>query len=77
MRIECAYLCENCQEVTEGDGHGRCGVCGSEAVLSLAKVLNRNPQEEILNFAPRVSARMDDETVVLCLAGNSRDRRSA
>ncbi len=76
MKIESAYLCENCQEVTESDGHGCCGVCRSEALLNLAKILNRNPQEEILNFAPRVSARIDDETVVLCLAGNSRGRRS-
>lgn len=72
MRIENAYLCENCQEVTEIDRHGTCRVCGSPALLSLAKILNRNSREEILNFTPRVAARVTDETVVLCMGGDSR-----
>ena len=66
MKIENAYLCVDCQEVAESDGHGCCGVCGSPALLNLAKILNRNPEEEILSFAPRVSARITDEVVVLC-----------
>jgi hypothetical protein len=69
MKIENAYLCEDCQEVTESDSHGCCGVCGSPALLNLAKILNRNSEEEILSFAPRVSARISDEEVVLCVGG--------
>ncbi|HVB98447.1 MAG TPA: hypothetical protein VNJ12_03830 [Candidatus Dormibacteraeota bacterium] len=76
MRIENAYLCENCQQVAETDGHGCCGVCGSPALLSLAKVLNRSTDNEILNFAPRVSARMEGETVFFC-AGGSLDKHAA
>ncbi len=77
MKIENAYLCENCQEVTGSDGHGCCGVCGSPALLNLAKILNRNPEEEILNFAPLVSARVTDEDVFLCISGNGHGKHAA
>jgi hypothetical protein len=78
MKIENAYLCVNCQEVTESDAHGCCGVCASPAVLNLAKILNRNPQREILNAFPRVSARItDDEGVVVCITGESRRKDQA
>jgi hypothetical protein len=72
MKIENAYLCVDCQEVAESDGHGCCGVCGSAALLNLAKILNRDSEEEILNFAPRVSARISDDEVVLCVGGGHR-----
>ena len=77
MKIENAYLCEDCQEVTDSDGHGSCGVCGSPALLNLAKILNRNPEEEILNFAPLVSARVTDEDVVLCLRSDGHGKHAA
>lgn len=77
MKIQNAYLCEDCQQVVESDGHGRCGVCESSALLNLAKILNRDPQQEILNFAPLVSARIIDEEVVLCLNGNGRGKHAA
>ena len=40
MTIASAYLCANCDHVTELR-QGRCATCGSDAVLSLSKVLNR------------------------------------
>jgi DNA-directed RNA polymerase subunit RPC12/RpoP len=77
MKIENAYLCEDCQEVSETDGHGGCEVCGSRALLNLGKILNRNSDEEILNFAPLVSARIADEEVVLCLASGGHGKHAA
>lgn len=77
MKIEKAYLCEDCQEVSETDGHGCCEVCGSRALLNLAKILNRNADEEILNFAPLVSARIADEEVVLCLSSGTHGKHAA
>lgn len=35
-----AQLCMDCEAITEG-ADGRCGVCGSQALLGLAKVLDR------------------------------------
>lgn len=35
-----AELCIDCEAITEAR-NGRCGRCGSRALLSLAKVLNR------------------------------------
>jgi hypothetical protein len=75
MKIEKAYLCEDCQEVTESDGHGGCEVCGSPALLNLAKILNRNPQEEILNFAPRIAVRVENEDVFVCAGSGRRGGR--
>lgn len=80
MKIENAYLCVDCQEVTESDAHGCCGVCGGPALLNLAKILNRNSQKEILNFVPWVSTRVttdDEEDMVLCITGEGRSKQRA
>jgi hypothetical protein len=77
MKIENAYLCVNCQEVSESDGHGRCLACSSPALLNLGKILNRNSEEEILNYAPLVSARFADEEMVVCLASDGRGKHAA
>jgi DNA-directed RNA polymerase subunit RPC12/RpoP len=77
MKIENAYLCVDCEEVSDTDGHGRCEVCGSRALLNLGKILNRNSDEEILNFGPLVSARMAEEEVVLCFNSNGHGKHAA
>ncbi len=77
MKIENAYLCENCQQVSEADGHGRCGVCGSSALLNLARVLNRNSREEILNFAPLVTARITADEGLICISGGKSSEHAA
>ncbi len=76
MKLEAAYLCENCDEISETDGHGCCGACGSPALLNLAKILNRDSEEEILNFTPRVSAKFTEDDVVLCVS-SARASRTA
>ena len=40
--VEIAIYCENCQTVSNSR-RGRCGVCGSTAILSLVAVLNGPP----------------------------------
>lgn len=43
--LEDAFLCLDCQHV--GDSAVSCEHCASEALLSLAAVLNREPKEEV------------------------------
>ena len=38
-----AIYCENCNTISN-DRPYRCGVCGSEAVLRVEPILNRNPE---------------------------------
>ncbi len=49
--LERAYLCCNCQRVVELAIRDECSVCGSRALLSLDRVLNRQLAEKI---APEV-----------------------
>lgn len=77
MKIENAYLCENCQQVSEADGHGYCEVCGSPALLNLARILNRNSQEEILNFTPLVTARIATDAGLLCVGDGNPGEHAA
>jgi hypothetical protein len=77
MKIENAYLCEDCQAIAESDGHGRCGICGSPALLSVAKVLNRNLHEEVLDLAPRASAKADEEAVIFHIRSDGRTWHAA
>ncbi len=37
-----AVYCENCETISNSRPY-RCGVCGSEAVLRVEPILNRNP----------------------------------
>jgi hypothetical protein len=37
-----AVYCANCNTISNSERH-RCGVCGSEAVLRLESILNRDP----------------------------------
>ncbi|HEV2388186.1 MAG TPA: hypothetical protein VGS20_13125 [Candidatus Acidoferrales bacterium] len=68
MKLQCAYLCVDCQHVTEGDGHGRCAVCGGQATLNLAKLLNRS-DELVLDCGSQASAGAETGELVLSLAG--------
>lgn len=38
-----AVYCENCKTISNSRPH-RCGVCGSEAVLRVEPIFNRNPE---------------------------------
>jgi hypothetical protein len=38
-----AVYCENCNTISNSRPY-RCGVCGSEAVLRVEPILNRNPE---------------------------------
>ncbi len=38
-----AVYCENCNTISNSRPN-RCGVCGSEAVLRVEPILNRNPE---------------------------------
>ena len=40
-----AYLCQDCNSIGNCSGH--CPACGSQALMGLAGVLNRESQEEI------------------------------
>lgn len=40
--VEMAIYCENCETVSNSS-RDRCGVCGSEAILSLVLILNGPP----------------------------------
>ena len=42
-----AILCANCEMISAAPGH--CPVCGSAAVLNLAKILNREEKQETVN----------------------------
>lgn len=77
MKIENAYLCEDCQQVTESDGHGYCAVCGSASLLNLAKIVNRGPREEILSLGPAFSAEATEEEVLVCVSAGGSNRRYA
>lgn len=39
-----AVLCNDCDEITAAT-NGHCPICGSTALVSLAKILNRNGEE--------------------------------
>jgi hypothetical protein len=38
IRLQSAVLCANCEVVSEGT-NGHCGACGSQALLSLSRIL--------------------------------------
>lgn len=40
--VENAVYCENCETVSNS-GRDRCGVCGSEAILSLVRIIDGPP----------------------------------
>jgi hypothetical protein len=40
--LSLAVYCANCDTISNSQRH-RCGVCGSEAVLRLESILNRDP----------------------------------
>jgi hypothetical protein len=40
--VEIAVYCENCETVSNS-GSNRCGVCGSEAILSLMRMIDGPP----------------------------------
>lgn len=74
MKLQSAHLCVDCQQVTEGDGHGCCTVCGSRATLNLSKVLNRS-NELVLHCGSRASAGAGSAELVLSLAAEGMDWR--
>jgi hypothetical protein len=41
--LDQAVYCENCETISNSR-LSRCGVCGSEAVLRVEPILNRNPE---------------------------------
>jgi hypothetical protein len=41
--LHLAIYCENCNTISNSRPY-RCGVCGSEAVLRVEPILNRNPE---------------------------------
>lgn len=41
--VELAVYCENCETVSNS-GRDRCGVCGSEAILSLVHMIDGPPR---------------------------------
>ena len=41
--LHLAVYCENCNTISNSRPY-RCGVCGSEAVLRVEPILNRNPE---------------------------------
>ena len=45
MPLTRAYLCQDCNSIGNCSVH--CPACGSHALMGLAGVLNREPQEEI------------------------------
>ncbi len=40
--VEMAVYCENCETVSSS-GYDRCGVCGSEAILRLVRLIDGPP----------------------------------
>ncbi len=38
VRLQTAVLCANCEVISEGT-NGHCGACGSQALLSLSRIL--------------------------------------
>jgi len=53
--IEIAIYCENCETVSNS-GRDRCGVCGSESILSLLHMIDGPPSNP--GPAPAVAARI-------------------
>lgn len=49
--VEIAIYCENCETVSNS-GRDRCGVCGSESILSLVRMIDGPPS----NPSPATSA---------------------
>jgi hypothetical protein len=49
--LDQAVYCENCNTIANSRPY-RCGVCGSEAVLRVEPILNRDPQTPGPNFIP-------------------------
>lgn len=74
MKIENAYICENCQQVTETDGHGYCAVCGSSALFDLAKIADCNSEEEVLSLSPSLSDRITEEDVLVGVSSGNPNR---
>jgi len=44
ISIDVAVYCENCDTVSNSR-RGRCGVCGSEAIVSLLTIINGPPND--------------------------------
>ena len=38
--IRRAYACADCECLTRGDGHGKCGACGGDAVIGVWEMWN-------------------------------------
>ena len=49
--VETAVYCENCETVSNS-GRDRCGVCGSEAILSLLHMIDGPPPSNPSPAAP-------------------------
>ena len=49
--VETAVYCENCETVSNS-GRDRCGVCGSEAILSLLHMIDGPPPSDPGPAAP-------------------------
>ncbi|UWZ84626.1 hypothetical protein [Occallatibacter riparius] len=45
VMLAVAQLCQDCEAITAA-GNGRCARCGSQSLLSIAKVLNREEEEK-------------------------------
>lgn len=43
--LESALLCANCDFLIPREATGKCGLCGSDAVLDVKTVLERNPTQ--------------------------------
>jgi len=54
LPVESAVYCENCETVSNSGG-GRCGVCGSEAILRLVHMISGPPPS---NPGPAAPARI-------------------
>ncbi len=54
MPLTRAYLCQDCNSIGNCPVH--CPACGSQALMGLANVLNREPQEEIPHSLERMPA---------------------
>ncbi len=46
MPLDSAYLCVDCDVV--GDNSKACACCGSQALLSLGRILGRRPAPEVI-----------------------------
>lgn len=52
VRLRFAYLCANCDVISEHSDN--CPSCGSTALISLSKILNRRPDEKQRESVPQL-----------------------